>query len=271
MNRFDHLNEQAMARLALSCLDLTELGEACNVADVQTLCNKAMGHVRSDRVGHAPDLPPVAAVCVWPAFVAQARTALPKNIRVAAVVNFPGGQQSMDEVRAQVQQIQQGGGQEVDSVLPYRAWLAGEHEPVRSWLRSVRQASSGLSLKLILESGAFTDDQQLRAACEMALDEGVDFLKTSTGKIPQGASLDAAHVLLSSITAHPARDRLGFKPSGGIRTVSDVRAYAQAVQDHLGPNALVPERFRIGASGLWSDIARVLGAQATTTVSPTTY
>ena len=265
-------NDVALARLALACLDLTELGDACTAADVAALCAKAQGHMPGDLPGDtaaAPALPAVAAVCVWPAFVAQARAALPDGIRVAAVVNFPSGDEPVDVVCAQVQQIRDGGGQEVDCVLPHRAWMAGERDAARALLRAVRAASQGLTLKLILESGAFTDDTLLRAACDMALEEGVDFLKTSTGKIPQGASLGAAEVLLSAAAAHPARERLGFKPSGGIRTVVDVRAYAAATQRHLGDAALVPGRFRIGASGLWTDIARVLGQ--TTAVTHATY
>ena len=254
-------NDVALARLALACLDLTELGDACTAADVAALCAKAQGHLPGS-TGVAPALPPVAAVCVWPAFVAQARAALPDGIRVAAVVNFPSGDEPVDQICVQVQQIRDGGGQEVDCVLPHRAWMAGDRDTVRALLRAVRAASQGLTLKLILESGAFTDEALLRAACDMALEEGVDFLKTSTGKIAQGASLGSAEVLLSAAAAHPARARLGFKPSGGIRTVGDVRAYAAAAQRHLGDAALVPARFRIGASGLWTDIARVLGQTA---------
>lgn len=254
-------DQPALARLALACLDLTELGDTCTAADVDALCAKAQGHVPGS-VSSAPALPAVAAVCVWPAFVAQARAALPADIRVAAVVNFPTGDEPVHLVCAQVQQIRDGGGQEVDCVLPHRAWIAGDRDTSRALVRAVRQASQGLTLKLILESGAFTDDAALRAACDMVLEEGVDFLKTSTGKIAQGASLSAADVLLSAASVHPQRDRLGFKPSGGIRTVADVRAYALAVQSHWGDAALVPARFRIGASGLWTDIARVLGQTA---------
>ena len=257
-------DDQALARLALACLDLTELGDHCSATDVIQLCSKACGHLPGAAPGE-PMLPHVAAVCVWPAFVAQARAALPPNIRVAAVVNFPTGNQTVAEVCAQVQQIRDSKGQEIDCVLPYRAWLAGgrDRDHARVMVRAVRQASVGLTLKVILESGAFADAAALRAACDMALEEGGDFLKTSTGKIAQGASLAAANILLAALAAHPARDRLGFKPSGGIRSVADVRAYATAQQQHLGAAALVPSRFRIGASSLWGDMARVLVQQPT--------
>lgn len=260
-----------LARLALHCLDLTELGDACSAADVDALCAKAQGHTPD----HSTTLPPVAAVCVWPRFAPQARQSLPTNIRVAAVVNFPGGNEAMAAVIAQVEAVRQAGAQEVDCVLPYQAWLAGEHAKATALVRAVRRASQGMTLKLILESGALSEPRLLQQACQMALAEGVDFLKTSTGKIPQGASLDAAEVLLSALAQHPQRERLGFKPSGGLRTVADVRPYALATARHLGPQALTPERFRIGASSLWNDIARLLSGQASpaphTTTHPSTY
>jgi len=251
------VDDRALARLALGCLDLTELGDAAAAQDVALLCDKAQGHV--PQRPHLR-LPEVAAVCVWPPFVAQARQALPARIRVAAVVNFPTGEQPAQTVRQQVQQIRSGGGQEVDCVLPYRAWMAGETDRARDLVRAVRQESAGLTLKLILESGVWDDGAALRAACDMALAEGVDFLKTSTGKVPQGASVAAADVLLAALAAHPDHKRLGFKPSGGFRNVADVRPYALAVERHLGADALVAERFRIGASGLWTHIANLLGA-----------
>jgi len=255
------VDDRALARLALGFLDLTELGDAAAAQDVALLCDKAQGHV--PQRPHLR-LPEVAAVCVWPQFVAQARQALPARIRVAAVVNFPTGEQSAQTVRQQVQQIRSGGGQEVDCVLPYRAWMAGETDRARDLVRAVRQESVGLTLKLILESGVWDNGADLRAdlraACDMALAEGVDFLKTSTGKVPQGASVAAADVLLAALAAHPDHKRLGFKPSGGIRNVADVRPYALAVERHLGADALVAERFRIGASGLWTHIANLLDA-----------
>lgn len=267
-------DDTELARLALQCLDLTELGEACTVADVDAVCAKARGQLPGAAGTEVPPLPPVAAVCVWPQFVAQARHRLPAHIRVAAVVNFPAGTDTVPVTCAQVAQIREGGGQEVDCVLPHRAWMAGDRAAARTLVRAVRQASHGLTLKLILESGAFGDLAELRAACDMALDEGVDFLKTSTGKIAQGASLPAAEVLLAALSRHPDAARLGFKPSGGLRTVTDVRPYALALARHLGASAAVPSRFRIGASGLWTDIARHLAGPAGTGAanpSPSAY
>ncbi|MCX7693637.1 deoxyribose-phosphate aldolase [Tepidimonas taiwanensis] len=248
-------DDRELAALVLRCLDLTELGESCSADDVVSLCRRAQGEVP-----HRPDVrvPAAAAVCVWPRFVAEARRQLPPAVRVAAVANFPSGQEPLAQVLHTIASIADDGGQEVDVVLPYRAWLAGDRGHMRDWLRAVRRASEGLGLKLILESGAFPDVPDgmhaLQTACHLALDEGVDWLKTSTGKIARGATLEAARVLLRSIAHHPTmRNRAGCKPSGGLRRVADVRPYVQAAHELLGPSALTPQRWRIGASALWQD------------------
>lgn len=257
---------QAAARLALSCLDLTELGEACTAADVDRLCERAQGRAASGAV-----LPPVAAVCVWPAFAAQARRQLPVGIAVAGVVNFPSGDEPIEAVREQIAQLRAASAQEVDCVLPWKALLAGDEAHCAQVLAQVRKASQGMVLKLILESGALERDDAIARACVLGLRAGVDFLKTSTGKIPRGASLAAARTMLNAIAADPRRDRLGFKPSGGLRTVAEVQPYLAAVESILGAGALVPSRFRIGASGLWNDIAQVLGAAPPPAAANTTY
>jgi len=242
------------ARIALACLDLTSLNDADSAADIATLCAKAQGP-------HGP----VAAVCVWPRFVAQARALLPGTIRVAAVANFPDG--ALDATRAvrEAQAIIDAGGDEVDLVLPYRAFIAGQRSACAALVADVRRATPGRTLKLIIESGELQDVSLIRAACELGLDEGVDFLKTSTGKSPQSATPDAARVMLEAISAHAqahARGaHVGFKASGGVRRVEDAAVYIALTRQQLGSAALTPARLRFGASGLLADIEAVLSAQ----------
>jgi deoxyribose-phosphate aldolase len=252
----------------MACLDLTDLNTTSNEAAIDALCAKACGAV---------DLPPVAAVCVWPRLVAHARQQLPLHIGVAAVVNFPSGQQNLTEVLAEVDQIAEGGGQEVDCVLPYQALcgvtaLTDADAPALAaasqLLQAVRRASPGLLLKVILETGELPSSERVAQLRQLALDAGADFIKTSTGKTPHGASLPAAtamlRVLQARVQALPpgASAVLGFKPSGGLRTLADVWPYAMAVQQALGPHAVNPRRFRVGASSLWDDLAAVLRGQA---------
>lgn len=243
------------AKIALSCLDLTELSETCQASDIEALCWKAKGEL-----AQGVSIGQVAAVCVWPAFVAQARQLLPSTIQVAAVVNFPSGQHTIAQVQADIKTIRDAGGSEVDCVLPYQDLMAGADMSVLEFLKQVRQASQGLRLKLILETGALLQTEQIAKACQLALAAGVDFLKTSTGKIPQGASLQAAEIMLDALQQSSRCAELGFKPSGGIKTVQDASAYINVTEKKLGAQALNPQRFRIGASGIWTDIVNVLGA-----------
>lgn len=236
---------RATATLALACLDLTSLNDGDTDASIEHLCERAQG-----RFG------PVAAVCVWPRFAALARCRLPGAIRVAAVANFPDGGTDVDRVRREVGEIADADAQEVDVVLPWRALLAGDLRASVNVLAAARRASEGLSLKVILETGMLGD--AMADAARMALDEGADFLKTSTGKVPTGATPDAARVLLSAIARVPS-SRVGFKASGGVRTVADAALYLRLVVDTLGDAACNPARFRIGASGLLDDIEAVLG------------
>jgi deoxyribose-phosphate aldolase len=242
------------ARTALACLDLTLLGEADTAADVERLCARALG-----RFG------PVATVCVWPRHAALARARLPGAVRVAAVANFPAGGSDVVAALADVQAITDAGADEVDVVMPWR-----EPAAAPALLAAVRAAARGLTLKVILETGALADDDAVRRACRVALDAGADFLKTSTGKAAVNATPQAARVVLETIADDPAaRARVGFKPAGGIRTVADAALYIGLVREVLGPAALTPARFRIGASALLDDIEAVLSGRERPPTAPT--
>jgi deoxyribose-phosphate aldolase len=256
----DLLDLPAAARTALACLDLTSLGDADTAAQVATLCEQAQ-----TRFG------PVAAVCVWPRFVTQARALLPAAIRVAAVANFPDG--SIDTQRAlrDAGQIIDAGGDEVDLVLPYRAFLDGRQRECAELVAAVRSATSGQVLKLIVESGELRADALIAAACVLGLDAGVDFLKTSTGKSQVSATPQAAKVMLQAIAAHPRGASVGFKASGGVRRVADAAIYIGLTREHLGPQALVPARLRFGASSLLADIEATLGGPSAMVPPPTGY
>jgi deoxyribose-phosphate aldolase len=248
----DAVARQATARTALRCLDLTSLNEADTEADIERLCARA-------QTPHGP----VAAVCVWPRFVALARRHLPASIRVAAVANFPAGGTDIEATLREVQALVAAGAQEVDVVLPWRALLAGDEAAARRLLVATRAACARQVLKVILETGELADAAQIEAASRLALAAGADFLKTSTGKVPVGATLPAAEAMLRAIAAVPAaRERVGLKLSGGLRRVAELPPYLGRVEHGLGAAALQPGRFRIGASALLDDILAVLGGSS---------
>ena len=249
------LSTPEAARLALQCLDLTSLNDADTAADIEALCQRAQ-----TRFG------PVAAVCVWPCFVEQARSLLPAEIQVAAVANFPTGARNITLVLADIHAIVDAGGNEVDVVLPYRALMNGKAAQCAGFLAQVRAASRPLALKVIIESGVLETPELIAQATQLALAAGADFVKTSTGKTPVSATLDAATVMLDEIAASGLA-HAGFKASGGIRSVQDATAYLALVASILGDAALNSSRFRFGASGLLNDIEAVLGGQASAPTS----
>ena len=250
---------QAAARQALACLDLTSLNDGDTEADIAALCAKAQ-----------TPFGPVAAVCVWPRFVAQARAALPAAIKVAAVADFPDGALDLPRALADVAAIAQAGGDEVDVVLPYKALMAGQRAEVAEFLAEVRHASRPLALKVIIESGELATPELIREATRLALMAGADFVKTSTGRSRVSATPEAAAVMLAEIAASGLA-HAGFKASGGIRTVAEAQVYLALVADRLGPEALNPRRFRFGASGLLNDILAQLSGRASATAAATGY
>ena len=245
------MTKHADARLALACLDLTSLNDGDDAATIDALCARAVTHWGT-----------VAAVCVWPRFVAQARAALPRAVAVAAVANFPDGALDLERALADTRAIVEAGGDEVDLVLPWRAMLAGRSAEATQLVTQVRTACAGRRLKLIIESGELPTPASIRAACAIGLDAGVDYLKTSSGKTAHSATLDAAREMLQAIATHARGAAVGFKASGGIRTVTDAAGYIALVREILGPAALSAARLRFGASALIGDIERVLSGGA---------
>jgi deoxyribose-phosphate aldolase len=242
---------EAHARIALACLDLTSLNDSDREADIVRL---------AERAAAAPGR--VAALCVWPRLVRVARAHAPRGVAVAAVANFPDGGSDIGAALRDTGEIVQGGAQEIDLVLPWRALAAGDDAACAALLRAVRRAGEGLCLKVILESGELATPALVARASQLALAEGADFLKTSTGKTPCGATPEAAQVMLQAIAADPqAAARAGFKASGGVRSVADAAVYIDLVERALGAGALVPARFRIGASALLADIEALLAGR----------
>jgi deoxyribose-phosphate aldolase len=227
-----------IARRAIACLDLTNLDADCDTEAIARLCQRA-----------ATPAGPVAAVCVWPAFVTQARIALEgSGARVATVVNFPSGEEPIATVIAATARALAEGAEEIDLVVPWRALAAGGRDAVRDRVRAVKAVCGPAPLKAILETGSLGEPALIRAAAEEALDGGADFLKTSTGKVPVNATPEAAEILLATIRGRGAA--AGFKASGGVRTTAEAAVYLDLCDAMMGPDWATPARFRFGASSL---------------------
>lgn len=237
------------ARRIRALIDLTDLGPACTEADIERLCRRAIDH-------H----PCVAAVCVWPPFVARAARLLAgTGVKVATVVNFPGGGTDVAATLAETALALSDGADEIDLVIPFRALLAGDAEAARAMVVAVRAAvPAPKHLKVILETGSYPSQREVRAAADLAIDAGADFVKTSTGKTDRSATPEAARTLLEAI--RDAGRAVGLKPSGGIRNVADAEAYLALADEVMGPQWAVPATFRFGASGLLDAVDATIDA-----------
>ena len=240
--------DAAFARRALPLLDLTDLSDTCTDAAVTALCAKARASS-------------VAAICVWPRFVAQARQELAgSDIGVATVINFPkGGDDVALAVEGTVEALRDGA-DDIDLVLPYAAFLRGETAPARTMIAAVRGLCDGdRLLKVILETGELGTPDAIAGASRLALEAGADFLKTSTGKSPVSATLEAARIMLGLIHAHRGARPAGIKISGGLRTISDAFPYLALADEIMGPGWAGPATFRFGASSLHAELVAALG------------
>ena len=229
---------QQTARRALALLDLTDLSDDCDAASIERLCRRAV-------TPHGA----VAAVCIWPGFVAQARVLLAgTGIRIATVVNFPGGDSAPAEVAATIRGALGDGADEIDLVLPYRALILGREGETREMVAVARAAAGDATLKVILETGELRDPDLIRRAARLAIGEGADFIKTSTGKVKINATPEAARLMLEEI-AQVGRP-VGLKPAGGLKTVEDAARYLALADEIIGADWATPLRFRFGASGI---------------------
>lgn len=201
----------------------------------------------------------MAAVCVWPRFVALAVTELEgTGIPVAGVANFPEGDVDIARAVADSREIVEAGGTEVDVVFPWRALRDGQSGVGRQLVEATRAAiGEDIALKVILETGELGDPSLIRAAATESIAGGADFLKTSTGKTEYSATPEAVRLLLQVAQSDPRP--VGVKISGGVRTVEDAAIYLGLADEVFGSDQVTSDRVRIGASSLLKDVLAALG------------
>lgn len=237
---------QTAAR-SLPLLDLTNLNEDCSHEDIDRLCERA-------------DTPhgTVGAICIWPRFVAYAHSRLlGKGIPIATVVNFPGGNQDVDITLAETKQAIADGAAEIDLVMPYRAFAAGDVGTACEMIEAVRETcGQAAKLKVIIESGELGSVDLIREASLVAIDAGADFIKTSTGKVQVNATPETAQIMIQAIA--DSGKSVGFKPAGGIKTVADAAAYLEIAERIMGLEWVSSQTLRFGASSLLDDLLSAL-------------
>ena len=249
----------ALGRI-LSLTDLTLLGATDTPEQVHDLCRTALEPVPG------AGLPPLAAVCVWPSMVRHARAALHGSaVRIASVAGaFPYAHTFLEVKLEEARRIVGEGAHELDAVIDRGLFLAGEHARVHDEIAALKEACGAALLKVILETGELGGADAIRRASALAIDAGADFLKTSTGKGPSGATQSATLVMLEVIqeSFRESGHRTGLKVAGGIRTVEDAWPYLVQVEEVAGAEWSGPELFRFGASSLVKDVRRRLRADS---------
>jgi deoxyribose-phosphate aldolase len=239
--------------LAIRMMDLTTLEGKDTPGKVRALSQKAMTPQPGD-----PTIPSVAAICVYPALVAEAKDALKgSTVKVASVATgFPSGQTFRDIKIAETRAAVEAGADEIDMVIDRGAFLSGDYLTVFEEIVDVKDATGDAHLKVILETGELETYDNVRRASVLAMAAGADFIKTSTGKVQPAATLPVTLVMLEAIRDFERQTgrQVGMKPAGGIRVAKEAIQYLVVLYETLGPRWMSPDWFRFGASSLLNDV-----------------
>ncbi len=250
---------------AIRCMDLTTLSSDDTPDRVRRLCSKALRPLKQELtndLGITNLNLTVGAVCVYHALVETAAKALKgSNIPVAAVsTGFPHGLSPLPRRIEEIRDSVSAGALEIDIVITRAHVFSGNWEALYQEIKSFREACGDSHLKTILGTGELGSLRNVAKASLVCMMAGADFIKTSTGKEPQNATLPVSLVMLRMIRDYHQKTghKVGFKPAGGIRTAKQALEWQILMKEELGREWLEPELFRFGASGLLTDIERQL-------------
>ncbi|MDN3378634.1 MULTISPECIES: deoxyribose-phosphate aldolase [unclassified Pseudoalteromonas] len=237
-------------QLAVQLMDLTSLNDDDTTASIKKLVDSI-----------EPKLGTPAAICVFSEFVDDAKVFLGErelnHVKVATVTNFPTGNNPLSDVINETLIAIERGADEIDLVLPYQALMAGEHELALKYVKASKECCpEHVQLKVIIESGELKTPEMITQATQIAIAGGADFVKTSTGKVPVNATLQATKIMLNAIKE--SKKLVGFKAAGGVKTVAQADEYLALATDIMGQAYLSPLTFRFGASSLLSNVYAIL-------------
>lgn len=239
-------------------LDLTSLSSTDSRESIWQFVEKV-----NDFEGARPDVPNVAAICVYPNMVETVKQALTaQEVQIASVAGgFPSSQTFTEVKIAEVSMAIMQGADEIDVVLNPGSFFEEEYEEISDELAEIKESCRGGKLKVILETGALKTAENIRKASILALYSGADFIKTSTGKGYEGATLEATYTMCKVLKEYYELTgiRAGIKVSGGIRTAEEAVNYYTIIKEILGEEWINREYFRIGASSLAGDLLKRIG------------
>ena len=256
-SNIDDVTSPSVLKTCMSIMDLTTL----KTEDTPASVTKLVGKVNSF-MNDFPDYPLPASVCVYSNFASVVKDALAsEDVHVTAVSGcFPTSQSFIEIKVKECELAVKNGADEIDIVLPLNSFMAGDYETARAEIRAMRAAVDDAAeslgkkvvLKVILETGLLVTPEKIADASLLAMEEGADFIKTSTGKVSVNATPMAAYVMCECIKAFHAKTgrKVGFKAAGGISTAKDAVCYYSIVKTILGEDWMNKDLFRFGVSRL---------------------
>ena len=250
---FDENNTPEVWKQCLHQIDLTTLNGNDTSAKVRGMAKKV-----NEFHEHYPQIPNVAAICVYPAMVADVRAELKENIGIAAVsAGFPASQTFIEVKVAETALAIKAGATEIDVVISIGKFLEGKYEEVYDELCELRAVcKEPTHLKVILETGDLKTADNIYKASLLAMQAGCDFIKTSTGKIAVNATPEATYVMCRAIKDWYEKTgvKVSYKPAGGVSTTEEAVQHYTIVKEVLGEAWLNNQNFRFGASRLANNL-----------------
>lgn len=253
----DNVTSPEVLKNCMALMDLTTL----HTEDSPESVKKLVGKVNSF-MNDYPEYPLPASICVFPNLASVVRENLAtSDVHVTAVAGcFPTSQSFIEVKVKECEMAVEAGADEIDIVLALNAFMSGDEETARKEIRTIRAAvdeaaaktGRKVTLKVILETGLLVTPENIANASFLAMEEGADFIKTSTGKVSVNATPMAAYIMCESIKAFHEKTgrKVGFKAAGGISTSKDAVCYHSIVKTILGNDWINKELFRFGVSRL---------------------
>ncbi|MEG3755343.1 deoxyribose-phosphate aldolase [Psychromonas arctica] len=246
---------QLASRQAIHLMDLTTLNDDDTDQKVIDLCKQAHSAAGN-----------TAAVCIYPRFIPIARKTLQAqgttDVKIATVTNFPHGNDDVAIAVAETKAAVAYGADEVDLVFPYKALIAGNASVGEEMVKACREVcGEAVALKVIIETGELKTAELIEQASLICIEAGADFIKTSTGKVPVNATLEATKVMIESIKKS-GKD-VGFKAAGGVKDAQTANDYMQLARDIMGADWVDVDHFRFGASSLLGNLLTELNLSDT--------
>lgn len=244
-------NTSEVKKFLFNCIDLTTLTPTDNDESVLALVEKV--NLFADKY---PEMPSVAAMCVYPNFASLLKNSLEvEGVNIACVSGgFPSSQTFIEVKVAETALAIGDGADEIDMVLSVGKFLSADYEAVSEEIQELKEVvdRENKHLKVILETGSLATAENIKKASIIAMYSGADFIKTSTGKEKISATPEAAYVMCQAIKEYydETGNKVGFKPAGGLNTPEDAIAYYTIVKEVLGKEWLTNKLFRLGTSRL---------------------